>query len=258
MKAKPLTPSNRFSAPIILAIFALGVFAALLPGCQALGKASDFLIKKTPTVVRPAQTNIIEVVRTNFVGVTTYLTNYVTVQVATTNATTGAVTPAVIQPQITANNSVVPFLQTNLQAVVLPAVVVTNLSLAPTVTGAVQIAGDLAPVPWAGGVGSILLGVAGSIFGFINHRRANAALGQKETWQATARTLVGNVETLRTAALKIPGYTPAVDAQVMRVIEGAQYAAGVKEEIAGVVAQHTDQTLPDNFYGNLPNTAAKT
>jgi len=240
---------------MLLAGLVLGVLAMIAPGCSALGSAKDLFVKRTPTVVREAQTNYVQVLRTNYVGVTAYITNYVTLQAAATNAATGAITPAIVQPQLIPQDTVVPITVTNLQMQILPAIIVTNLSVSPALSGAVQVAGDLAPVPWGGAVGSLLLGVVGSVFGFINHRRANAALGEKDTWQDATRTLVGNFETYRSSMLKLPGYTPALDAQIMRIVEAAQYAAGVKDTVAAVVNEHKTQTLPDGFFGPVPGAA---
>jgi len=220
----------------------LVVVALLLSGCSAVDGVSGFLVRKSPTVVRAGRTNIIERTITNYVAVTTYVTNLVTLQAASTNAA-GAITPAILQPQVTAQTSTVPVLHTSYEAQILPAVVVTNLSLAPTVSGAVSVAGDLAPVPWASGAANVLLAVAGGVFGWINHRRANKALGEKETWQSAATVGVHSVEQIRAAALKIPGYTPEIDKQVMQAIVGMQYAAGVKTEIGEIVDKETGFTL---------------
>jgi len=238
--AAAASPAGWAILPLAFLLIAIG----LLPGCSVLGKSGDLFARKTPTVVQAAQTNYVPVVVTNYVGVTRYLTNYITLQEATTNANTGVVTPAIIQPMVAVTNTVVPMLTTNLQAIVLPAKTYDALSLSPVVTGAVQVAGDLAPVPWAHGVGELLLATVGGVFAFINHRRAKKALGEKEQWRDTAATVIQNFEHLRAAAKKLPAYTEQMDTDIMRVVTGMQYAVGVKPLVEEVVqAQKVESTL---------------
>ncbi len=56
--------------------------------------------------------------------------------------------------------------------------------------------------------------------------------------------LVENVDSARKAALQLPGYTAAVDLQVVRSLEAAQRAAGVKDLIHDLVEERTDDTVP--------------
>jgi hypothetical protein len=226
----------------LFAVLALLAFFPLT-GCKAMGKAEDFLLRKTPTVVRAAQTNVIERVVTNYITSTRYLTNLVTIVAATTNAAGEVLVPAIVQPQIIPTITRQAVLETNLEVLVRPAVVVTNYGLAPTVVGAVQQAGDLAPVPWGGALGSGLVAVASIAFGWFNRRRALKALGEKETWETAASVVVDNFETLRRAALQLPEYAK-IDARVMKIVKGDQLAAGVKPEITSLVDANTDHTLP--------------
>jgi len=216
-------------------------FVGLAAGCSS--GSGNLFMRGTPTVLRPGQTNIIERRVTNYVAVTSYLTNLVTLQAASTNAA-GEWVPAVVQPQLVPTTTRVPSVSVQYEAQILPPVIVTNLGLAPAVTGAVQVAGDLAPVPWAGGVGNLLLALAGGVFGVINHRRAKQALGEKASWQSAAAVGVQGIEQLRLAALSLPGYTPTMDRHVMQGIVGMQYAAGVKPLIEGLVEAQTERTLP--------------
>ena len=229
--------SGLWAATLILLVVGLA-----FSGCSSSGgNASGFLIRKTPTVVQAAQTNFVPVTVTNYVGVTRFLTNFVTIAESATNANTGVVTPAIIQPLVSSTNVVEAVVETKLQPIILPAKTYDSLSLAPTVTGAVQMAGDLAPVPWAGGVASLLTALGGGVLAFINHRRAKAALDEKSSWQDTASVVIQNFEHLRDAAKKLPQYTPEMDAQIMRVVTGAQYAMGVKPNVEAVVQEQRVQ-----------------
>ena len=196
---------------IALWVFALCFcLAAFLTGCQS-----------TPVMVRPAATNVVEVVRTNWVQL---------VQTNTVNAT-----------NVVTQTNMVPAVTTNVLTVVSPPVYYTNLSIVPIVETGVRAAGDVAPVPWGGAAGSIALGVAGTVLAWINDRRRRAALGQAQTWQDTAAVLVQNVETVRKAALAIPQYKD-IDTKVVRSLETAQRAAGVKTLIHDLVEKHTEDT----------------
>lgn len=233
--AAPLFPRVATGLLVLLA-------SVFLFGCQSAGAGGLFL-RKTTTVVAPGSTNYVPILVTNYVGVTRYLTNYVTVQAATTNAQTGEVTAAVIQPLISTTNAVQAVVETKLQPIILPAKTYDALSLAPTVTGAVQIAGDMAPVPWASGAGSLLLAAASTVLAVINQRRAKKANDEKATWKDTANTVVANFETLRSAAKKLPGYSEAWDTEIMRVVQGVQHAVGVKETVADLVQEQKFQSV---------------
>lgn len=230
----------RFKFSAILAFIAAFIALALLPGCAWL--ESGGLVRHTPTVVRAGATNYVERLVTNYVGVTAYITNLVTVQAAGTNAL-GAYQPAVVQPQLIPTTTMLPVIRTNLEVQILPAVVVDQLSLAPAVSGGVSLAGQLAPVPWASGAAEIALALAGSVFAFVNHRKAKAALGERDTWQNVAKVGVLGVESIRKAALQLPGYTPEIDARVMGGLIGMQRAAGIKAEVEDLVARNTGKTL---------------
>ena len=211
---------------LLLAAFALACLPLLfLCGCQS-----------TPVQVRPAQTNVVEVIRTNVVLIVQ--TNVVT----EARPALGGAPPEIITNTVVLTN-VVTSLSTNVLTLVTPAVYYTNLSISPIAQTAVRVGGDLAPVPWGGAAGSVALGLAGTIFAVVNERRRRKALGQAMTWEQTADVLVDNVETVRKAALQLRGYTPAVDLQVVRSLESAQRLAGVKDIVHQLVEQRTEDTI---------------
>lgn len=205
---------------IVIALFIIGS----LTGCQS-----------TPVMVRPPQTNQVATLQTNWLSVTNWTTNVVVVGETTQQVATAAVATS-------------PQLVTNLLTVIQPAVYYTNLSLSPAVSGVAAGAATFAPAPWVVPATSAGLGLITGILGMVNERRKRKALGQQaESWQTTAGVLVDNVESLRQAALQIPGYTPALDTQIMRAIEAAQRAAGVKEAVHGLVEERTNDTIPHTF-----------
>lgn len=210
----PFRSPFHFAASCLL----LGVLGLLFAGCAT----------SAPTVLRPAQTNRVRLLVTNSVPTTTFMTNTLAAGGSEVVSVTNLVTRVV----------------TNVVEVVTPAVTYQEVKLPPLLTGAVQAAGAVAPVPWAGGAASLLVGLGGIVVGWVNKRRRDKALGEAVDWKDTAATLVGNVETLRLAALKLPAYTPQMDANVMRAIKTAQSLAGVKGKVHELVEQHTQDTLP--------------
>jgi hypothetical protein len=196
----------------------LALTALLLAGCAT----------SAPTVLRPASTNTVRLLVTNSVPVVSFTDSV----------------DAAGHTNVVAATNLVTRVVTNVVEVVTPAVTYQEVKLPPLLTGAVQAAGAVAPVPWAGGAASLLVGAAGIVVGWVNKRRRDKALGEAVDWKDTAATLVGNVETLRLAALKLPAYTPQMDANVMRAIKTAQSLAGVKAKVHELVEQHTQDTLP--------------
>jgi hypothetical protein len=203
----------------VLGSLLLALGSLLFAGCQS-----------TPVQLRPAQTNVVEVVRTNVV------------QIVQTNTVVETVNARPVTNTVVVTN-LVTALATNVVTLVSPPVYYTNVSLSPLVAEVTTTAGGLAPVPWGGAAASVGLGLLGSVFGLVNERRRRKALGEAMTWQETAGVLVDNVESVRKAALQLPGYTPAVDLQVVRSLEAAQRAAGVKDLIHGLVEERTDDTV---------------
>jgi hypothetical protein len=188
--------------------------ALFVSGCKAPG----FFIKKTSSTIREAQTNTVIVLRTNYLPTTVYVTN--------TDKTVSATVQQVATVQ--------PALETR----IMPAVVVTNLSLGDGVTSAVSVAGELAPVPWSGAAVQTLLALAGGVFGVVNHFRAKKALGEKASFATTAQVLIANVDHVREAAKTIPGYRPEWDEKVMAAIQAAQVISGTKATVADLVQKH--------------------
>lgn len=222
----------------------------LFTGCSAM---RGLLTTSTIQELRPASTNVVPVTVTNYVSETRYVTNLVTVVEQATNAATGIVTPAVVQPQILPVVTVQATITTNFITQVTPAVLFTNMAISPAVLGGVQMAGDVAPVPWGGMAAGIIGAVGTLVMGYFNNRnkkkaideadKKDTALSALDQAMIVGKTLVDNVETIRKAALTVPGYA-AKDAQVMKVVEQVQRAAGVKSDIHDLVETHTDETTP--------------
>ncbi len=231
--------------PLLCAVAAL-----LLSAC---GANSDLLVKRSPVVLRPAQTNSIVV--TNFMTVTNFTTNLVTLTV--TNQDTGAITTAQ-QPQILPEVKVTQLVTTN--TVVLPAVTYTNIALSGGVESVVKGAGNVAGVagvPFASTIAAGLLALSHLFFGFRNRRamaRAQAQIDQtaddhdktKEALNVAkdaVSTLVSNFEELRKTALTVPGYTPELDKKVMDRVQQVQNLMGVKPLIESAIEDHTGDTV---------------
>jgi hypothetical protein len=189
-------------------------------------------------VLRPAVTNDVPVTTREAVPVIT--TNEVVSSVL--NPIPGL--PEIRTTKLVTITNTMYEIRTNIIRVITPEVAYTNLALNPLVSGGVQLAGQLAPVPWAGAASGIFGIVSGGVLAWINNRRRKAALGEAESWQDTAGILVENVEAVRKAALALPSYTREMDLKVIRGIESAQRLAGVKDRIHGLVEQRTDDTVP--------------
>lgn len=209
---------------------------------------SSFGVKRVPEQIVPARTNLIQVVTTNVVQREVWTTNTVQVAPQRTNEL-GVVLPPLFSLQPVRDLVSTQVLQTNLQPVIIPPVWFTNLAMGDGLTTAIQTAGDLAPVPWGGLLGQGVTAVAGAGLAFYNwlgRRRALKAAGEAQTTaqtfqDATKATVLG-LEELRKVALKVPGYTPEIDQNVMRVVTGIQVAAGVQPVVAKIVDEHTERT----------------
>jgi len=230
------------------------VFTAILACAAILGCAFSGGCVSVPVLARAGQTNYVESVQTNWTSVTNYTTNIVVVSVAQTNASGVVIAAPVLQPQVIPEVQLTAHVSTNLTVHILPPVYYTNVSLASGITDTAQAIGNVVPVPGAGAATSGILAVLGAGFGIFNEfRRRNAvaaadgANSKAQTWQTAASTLVDNVETLRQAAMKVPGYTPAIDNQVMRVIQASHAEAGVATEIHGLVTAQTSNAAPPEF-----------
>ncbi len=222
------SPIHAFAAVWVAAL----ALVVLLTGC-----AHDRV------VVRAATTNDVPIISTNAVP-----------QVAQLPVVRTELNPIPGGPDIRTTNVVtvtnfVPVLQTNVLRIITPEVAYTNVSLNPAVNGAVQVAGAVAPVPWAGAAAGIFGTVASGILALVNNNRRKAALAQAgqaqneaSSWQETAGVLVENIEQVRKMALQIPGYTKETDAKVIRALELAQAVAGVKPLVAQLVEARTDFT----------------
>ena len=212
---------------IIIVLFSV----VLLTGCGTL------LTNRTPELLRPASTNIVQLVVTNTVEREVWKTNRVELP-------GGGMALQPVQSFIAER-----VLQTNNIVMIQPSVWYTNVSVSPTVTGAIQTAGDLAPVPWGGLAGqgiAAIIGIVAAGYNWFGKRKAlkDAGVAQStaDTMQSAVKAGVLGFEHLRKVALHTPGYTPVIDDQVMRVVQGIQVAAGVKPIIAGMVEENTGET----------------
>lgn len=219
--------------------------ALLTSGC------STFWVNREPVEVSPARTNTVNVVTTNVVTQEIWKTNTVQVAPQRTNEL-GVVLPPVFQLLPVKELLTSTVLQTNVQQIILPAVYYTNLSLGNGLATTIRTAGDLAPVPWGGFAGELITGAAGMAFGLVNLfskrkalKEAGKAQRNAEDFKTAAEVLVTNVEHIRKEALKLPGYSPRLDKQVMATITGVQKAAGVIELIAPIVEAKTGSTKAD-------------
>lgn len=224
----------------------LAVLVFLLMACSGCSSLPGMVTKSEVVTVRPAGTNTVATVATNFILTTNIVSELVT------NAT-GTVAE-LLTPQITLTAQVF----TNITHVVTPAVTVTNYELGDNFTKVVSGAGRVASnfgIPFADAATSALVAVAGVVFGFFNQRRARQALAladnkteeltQTQSALVAARdvgtALVANFEQLRAAALKVPGYKEH-DAAVMRGVQQLQRAMGVKDTVESIVDETTDYT----------------
>ena len=221
---------------------------------------SSFWVHRDPVEVAPARTNTVQVITTNVVTQEIWKTNTVLVAPQRTNEL-GVVLPPVFQLLPVKELLTTQSLQTNLQQVILPAIYYTNLSLGEGLSTTIKTAGNLAPVPWGGFGGELVTGAAGVIFGLVNlfHKRkalkeAGQAQRNAEDFKTAAEVLVSNVEHIRKEALKLPGYSPRVDKQVMATIVGVQKAAGVVGLIAPIVDATTGSTKADAAHDASPTT----
>jgi hypothetical protein len=189
-------------------------------------------------ILRPAQTNDVALRVTNSVP-----------QLTQTEVVRTELNPVPGGPELRITNTVtltnlVLRVETNVIRVIIPEVAYTNVSLSPVLTTGVQVAGELAPVPWAGAASGIFGVLSGGIIAWINNSRRKKALDEAYTWEETAGVLVDNVEAVRKEALKLPGYTKELDAKVVRGLEVAQRVAGVKDRVHTLVEERTDDTVP--------------
>lgn len=210
-----------------LSLLSLALVAALATGCQT-----------ARVVLRPAQTNDVALRVTNSVP-----------EVTQSEVIRTELNPVPGGPELTFTNFVtktnlVLRVETNIVRVIVPEVAYTNVSLSPVVTTGVQVAGELAPVPWAAGAAGLIGTLSTGILAWVNNSRRKKALGEAQTWEETAGVLVDNVEAVRKQALLIPGYTKEIDAKVVRGLEVAQRVAGVKDRVHSLVEERTEDTVP--------------
>jgi hypothetical protein len=205
-----------------VAMIAAAITVALLTGCVT-----------TPVQVRPGQTNLVEMVHTNWNSVTNYTTNLVQVAAAVTNGS--VVIPPVFQPTVLERVEYTKSVTTNTATVVTPPVYYNEVKLLPIVGDVITTVAGAAGGPGGTAVGGVVVGLVGGAVGIFNEFRKRRA-------QRANGVLVQNVETVRNAAAQLPGYTQAVDDQLMANIKGLQVVSGVHDVVAKLVEEHTDAT----------------
>jgi hypothetical protein len=196
-------------------------------------------------VLKPAQTNLVDVVTTN-----------ATESAAITN-TDGTIIPP----------HTVFTLTTNVTPIISPAITFTNLELSPLVqTGitSADTAASAAGIPWAHTVATGILGLLALFLSYTNtsakRKLQDEITSHTETASAltitedVAKTLVQNFEQLRQVALTIPGYTRDIDDKVMTAIQTVQEIAGVKSHVNDLVDANTNTTIPGS--GAVVTTSA--
>jgi hypothetical protein len=147
------SPVSRSALPA-LGFLLLSLRPLLVAGCQS-----------TPVQLRPAPTNVAEVVRTNVAQLVS----------EARGRELGAESQCITNTVFVTN--VVASLTTNVVTFVWPPVYYTNLTFTPVATSVATAAGGLAPVPWGGAAASVGLGLIGSVLALVNERRRRKALG---------------------------------------------------------------------------------
>lgn len=222
---------NQFSKILL----AGGVVCALaLPACAQLKAWATR--PGTVETIQPAQTNQVTTVATNAEEIA-----------AATNGATGEVVPA----------HVALTLVTNVTPVIQPAILFTNLVLAPALQGGITAADTIASasgVPWSHTVAEGVLALASILLAWANSngkRKLEASISDHANTldalsnaQEVSATLVQNFEQLRQVALTVPGYTRDIDDKVMTAIQTVQEIAGVKSDVNDLVDAHTSTTIP--------------
>jgi hypothetical protein len=221
-------------------ILAVGVcllsLAALSACAQLKSSLSSWAVKPGKVeVLRPAQTNLVQTVTTNTAD-----------SVAITNVDGTIIPPHTVFTIVT-----------NITPIIQPAVVFTNLALAPLVQNGiatVDTTASAAGIPWAHTAATAVLAGLGLFLSWTNSRnkrKLQASIADHaetsdalDTAQDVAQTLVQNFEQLRQVALTVPGYTRDIDDKVMTAVQVAQQIAGVKGEINDLVDDHTNTTIP--------------
>ena len=199
--------------------------ATLIAGCQT-----------TREVIRPAQTNYVDLTVTNTLPV-----------VGRTEVVSTVLNPVPGGPELRVTNyttvtNIVTEVVTNRVQIITPEVAYNKVALDPTAQVVGSIGASAAPGPWGAGI-SLGLTVFASVLAGISERRRRKAVGENETLATVADTLVQNVEQVRSAALKFPEYQK-IDGKVLRAIEDLQRIAGVKTEIHNLVEEKTETTIP--------------
>jgi len=205
----------------LILLFSVAILAILAPGC-AIGRK---IFPATPVLLRPAETNIVTLTKTNLVEVVQYQTNFVPVN--TTIISNGVAVPATVPfPQVTATTSTVPVLSTQDFQRVFTAVYGTNYGVAPQVADGVHVAADASGLPWAGTAASTLLTLLASGAAWYSKRANDKLLAQKRTWVDTAIQLTRDIQTVR------DGLTdPVQEKAIMDKVRDDQSAAGVKHAV---------------------------
>lgn len=232
---------------VMMGLLLAGVLV-MVCGCGT--PLENFLVKKKPVVVRPAQTNQVDVVSTNLASVVESKVETVVVKPAYQKAD-GTFVPAVIDTRIVNTTNFIPTLVTQRMEVVTPAVTYDERTINPAVIQGGERIASLTGVPWLDTGVTVAGALGAAVMTFFNNRNKKRAIaeaegrkaaeGALETAETVGVTVVQSFEELRRAALKIPAYAEK-DSEVMRLIQKLQDAAGVRPEIANIVNEETDTT----------------
>ncbi len=209
---------------------------------------------RTNVIVQPPR---IVIVTNTLPAQPVYVTNTVAGEpVVFTNFIPG---PTVFQ---TITNTLPPLVVTNEVYVPITNVVVietngfeANPQLLAAIQKGQQLNAAFNPTPSApivNGVLAVLGAIATVVAGYQTNKLKREKDNHEETKgtlaiaQDAGKTLVENFETLRQAALQVPGYTPEIDHRIMDVVKTAQALAGaeVKTAIHDLVEEHTGDTIP--------------
>lgn len=204
-------------------LIVIPLLALLLVGC---GSTKGLFVKESVEVLRPAQTNMVELVS------------------VATNIVTDVVTNANGRPMVLSATNLIS--TTNYHQVVIPPILYTNKEFSDGLNSGVKGAGRVASnlgVPFADTIASSLAALGALFWGWRNRRGKREALealdGEKverskvEQMRSLAEdavaTLTLNIDNVLETARSVDGFTDKHEANVKRVLKQAQKLTGVHD-----------------------------
>lgn len=198
------------------------LLAVLLVGCGS----TKLFVKETVEELRPAQTNIVEMVS------------------VATNIVTDVITNANGRPMVLSATNLIA--TTNYHQVVIPPILYTNREFSDTLNSGVKGAGRVASnlgVPFADTIASGLAALGALFWGWRNKRGKRAALealdgeqkerGKVEQLKTLAEdavaTLTLNIDNVLETARSVDGFSEQHEAKVKQVLKQAQKLTGVHD-----------------------------